>query len=133
MVKWIITNSLREKTKKIIEGQGKTSFQIWKILKASFTMNPERQKLEIKNKINNLKYNEDEDINIFIATLQNLIDELENISHDLGNEVKAGILNRSLPDHLRFINVFQFKNDWEKLCDYTKSVIPDIVFSNKKE
>jgi len=69
MVKWIIKNSLGEKTKRIIEGQGKTSFQIWKILKASFTMNPERQKLEIKNKINNLKYNEDEDINIFIAIL----------------------------------------------------------------
>ena len=42
MVKWIIKNSLGEKTKRIIEGQGKTSFQIWKILKASFTMNPER-------------------------------------------------------------------------------------------
>jgi len=36
MVKWIIINSLREETRKIIEGQGKTAFQTWKILEHFF-------------------------------------------------------------------------------------------------
>ncbi|ORY20967.1 hypothetical protein LY90DRAFT_516365 [Neocallimastix californiae] len=77
MVKCIIINSLGEKTRKIIEGQGKTAFQTWKILKHSFTRSPERRKLEIQNKISNLKYNEDQDINISMAKLQNAIEELE--------------------------------------------------------
>jgi len=53
--------------------------------------NPEKRKLEIKNKINNLKYNEEDDINIFIAKLNNAIDELENSDYELSNPVKAGI------------------------------------------
>jgi len=133
IVKWIILNSLGENTRKIIEGQGKTAHQIWSILEKSFTRSPERRRFELKNKINSLKYSEDQDINIFMATLQNAMDELENIDHDIGNNVKAGILNRCLPDNLRFINVFQFKNDWDQLCTYVKNVIPDIVFSNIKE
>ena len=133
IVKWIILNSLGENTRKIIEGQGKTAHQIWSILEKSFTRSPERRRLELKNKINSLKYSEDQDINIFMATLQNAMDELENIDHDIGNNVKAGILNRCLPDNLRFINVFQYKNDWDQLCTYVKNVIPDIVFSNLKE
>ena len=133
MVKWIVINSLGENTRKIIEGQGKTANQIWSILEKSFTTSPEKRKLELKRKINSLKFNEDEDINIFMATLQNSLEELENIDQDIGSNVKAGILNRCLPENLRFINVFQFKNDWNKLCSYVKSVIPDIVFSNLKE
>jgi len=88
--------------------------------------------MEIKKKLNSLKYNEEQDINIFIATLQNLIDELENIDHDMEPSTKAGILNRTLPENLRFINVFQYKHDWNKLCEYVKNVISDIVFSNLK-
>ena len=133
MVKWIIINSLGENTRKIIEGNGKTAHQIWKVLEKSFTASPEKRKLEIKNKINSLKYNEEEDINIFIAKLQNALDELENIDYELTDTVKAGILNRSLPENLRFINVFQYKNNWKRLCDYVKDVIPDIIFSNTKE
>jgi len=58
---------------------------------------------------------------------------MENIDHDISDNVKAGILNRSLPENLRFINVFQYKNNWSQLCDYVKNLIPDIVFSNMKE
>jgi len=133
MVKWIIINSLGEKTRSIIEGQGKTAFHTWEILEKSFTTSSEKRTLEIKNKINNMKYNEDEDINIFIAKLQNAIDELENLDHDLSDSSKAGILNRTLPENLRFINVFQYKEDWNKLCTYVKNVIPEIIFSNMKE
>jgi len=133
MVKWIIINSLGEKTRRIIEGHGKTAHQIWSILEKSFTSSPEKRKMEIKNKINSLKYSEEEDINIFIAKLQNAIDELENIDYELSDSAKAGILNRCLPENLRFINVFQYKNNWKGLYNYVKDVIPDIIFSNIKE
>jgi len=71
-IKWIIIiNSLGGITRKIIEGQCKAAYQIWATLEKSFTLSPERKILNIKSKIDSLKYNEDQDINIFIATLQN--------------------------------------------------------------
>ena len=61
--------SRREYKEEIIEGNGKTAHQIWTTLEKSFTMSPEKWKLEIKNKINYMKFNEEDDINIFIAKL----------------------------------------------------------------
>ena len=68
-----------------------------------------------------------------MATLQNTIEEYENIDHDIEDSIKAGILNRALPENLRFINVFQYKDNWGRLSNYVKDVIPDIIFSNMKE
>ena len=76
--------------------------------KIIYTLSLERKKNSIiKGKIDNLKYNDDQDINIFTATLQNYLDEMENIDHGINDNIKAGILNRSLPENLRIINVFR--------------------------
>ena len=66
---FIIIFCYRLLEKEIIEGNGKTAHQIWTTLEKSFTMSPEKWKLEIKNKINYMKFNEEDDINIFIAKL----------------------------------------------------------------
>jgi len=79
-----------------------------------------------------MKFDTKTDINIFIANLQNLIDELEKIDNDLSINTKIGILNRSLPEDLRWIKVFQHKS-WESCCSYVKEIIPNIVLSNLKE
>jgi len=115
IVKWIITNSLGSKTKEILKSHNKTAFQMWKFLQDSFTLGDEHKKMQLKNKINMLKFNIDEDIHIFLATLQNLIDELEIIDSDMSDSVKVGILNRAQPKNLMGINVFQFNNDWKEL------------------
>jgi len=130
--KWMIINGLGDNTQKLIEGSEKTAYQIWKILQASFTKSPGRLKMEINQKLNDMKYNTNIDINIFIANLQNLIDELEKIDSDLSPSTKIGILNRSLLENIRWINVFQY-SDWEKCCQYVKKVIPEIILSNLKE
>ncbi|KAG4083376.1 hypothetical protein H8356DRAFT_1363860 [Neocallimastix lanati (nom. inval.)] len=94
LVKLIITSNLGKSNKKIIEIHTKTTFQIWEI------------KMDLKkNKINNLKFNINDDIHIFLATLQNLIDELERIDFDISDNIKVGILNRSLPENLPFSNI----------------------------
>ncbi|KAG4102143.1 hypothetical protein H8356DRAFT_1651923 [Neocallimastix lanati (nom. inval.)] len=64
---------------------------------------------------------------------QNIIEEYESIDHDIDDSIKAGILNRALPDNLIFINVFHYKNNWERLSNYVKDVLTDIIFSNMKE
>jgi len=133
IVKWILLNTLGERTKRIVEGQGKTAYQIWNTLEKSFTSSLKKRKQELNDKISNLKFNEDQDINIFMATLQNTIEEYENIDHDIEDSIKAGILKRELPENLRFINVFQYKDNWGRLSNYVKDVIPDIIFSNMKE
>jgi len=76
LVKWIITNNLGENTKKILESQSKTAFQLWELLNKSFTIGPEQRKMVLKDKINKLKYNLEDDVHIFLAVLQNLLDEL---------------------------------------------------------
>jgi len=107
LVKWIITNNLGENTKKILESQSKTAFQLWELLNKSFTIGPEQRKMVLKDKINKLKYNLEDDVHIFLAFLQNLLDKLERIDSDINDNIKVGILNRALPENIRFINVFQ--------------------------
>ena len=133
ITKWIILNSLGENTKKLIEARGKTAYESWKILEDSFTKGKEQLFAEITEKLNNLKYDSIIDINIFIATLENLFDELEYINKPLSEESKVGTFNRSLPENLRWINVFQFKDSWLKCREFATKVIPGIIFSNIKE
>ena len=68
-----------------------------------------------------------------MADLQNTIEELEKIDEDLNTSIKVGILNRALPENLRFINVFQYNSNWEKCTYYVKDVIPQILLSNLTE
>ncbi len=133
LVKWIICNSLGEETKRLLQSQSKTSYQIWTTLNKSFTKGIEHRKCDLRNKIINLKYNVKEDIHIFIANLENLMEELEKIDTDIPDSNKVGILNRALPQDLRFINVFQYKNQWKTCSEYVKNIIPEIIFSNSKE
>ena len=133
LVKWIITNSLGSKTKEILKGHNKTAFQLWNFLQESFTLGEEYRKMILKNEINLLKFDINGDIHIFLATLQNMLDELEIIDSDISDNTKVGMLNRALPEDLRWINVFQFNNNWKECCNYLKRVIPDIAFSQLKE
>ena len=112
--KWMIINTLGEKTQEIVKGNGKTAYQDWKFLEKSFTKSKESWKLELKKKLNELKFEEKQDINIFMVDVQNTIEELEKIDEDLSTSTKVGILNRALPENLRFINVFQYNSNWEK-------------------
>ena len=75
----------------------------------------------------------DDDINIFVVTLQNNFIELEKLDHYVTDNAKVGVLNRSLLQELCWINVFQYNNDWSKCCSYVKNIIPEIIFSNLKE
>jgi len=49
--KWIIIKGLRKKAQKIIEDNEKTAYEIWKLLKESFTRSVERRKIELSEKI----------------------------------------------------------------------------------
>jgi len=54
--KWIIINGLVEQTQKLINGNEKTTSQIWNIFfQESFTKSKERRKIEIQNKIETIK------------------------------------------------------------------------------
>jgi len=43
------------------------------------------------------------------------------------------MLNRSLPENIRWVNVFQFNNDWKAYCSYLERIIPGTVFSKIRE
>lgn len=64
-------NSLGKNTRKIIESRGRTAYQAWKIFKNSFTKSKEQLKNELKLKLENIKFNPNIDINIFISSMNN--------------------------------------------------------------
>ncbi|KAL6613365.1 hypothetical protein U3516DRAFT_750647 [Neocallimastix sp. 'constans'] len=115
------------------ENKGRKLNQIWTTLEKSFNSILEKRKQDFKDKINNFKFNGDQDINIFMVILQNIIEEYISIDHDIDHSIKADIINRAFPENLRFINVFQYIDNWGRLSNYIKDVIPDIVLSNMKE
>lgn len=133
LTKWIILNSLDEKTRKIIENRDKTAREVWTILENSFTKGKDQLTTELKERLNKIKYDPNIDIHIFLSYLKNIFDELDYLDSPIPDDVRVGILNRSLPDNLRFINVFQFRDNWSDCHKYTSKVIPDIIYSNKKE
>ncbi|ORY63644.1 hypothetical protein LY90DRAFT_505305 [Neocallimastix californiae] len=57
-----------------------------------------------------MKYNIDEDINIFLTNLQKLINDL--VDGDISTTSKIGILNKYLTLNLQWVNAFQF-NNWK--------------------
>jgi len=127
----IIINSLGEQTQSIIEGNEMSAYEIWKLLKESFTKSKEQRKIVLTNKIENLKF-DNKDISIFIANLQNLFKEISKIDSEISDSSKIGILNRCLPENLRWINVFQFST-WNDRSKFVKRVIPEINLSNIKK
>ena len=127
----IIINSLGEQTQSIIEGNEMSAYEIWKLLKESFTKSKEQRKIVLTNKIENLKF-DNKDISIFIANLQNLFKEISKIDSEISDSSKIGILNRCLPENLRWINVFQFST-WNDRIKFVKRVIPEINLSNIKK
>ena len=133
IAQWIIMNSLSEATQKVMEGKANTAYKIWNFLKSTFTKNQQIRKMELKKKLDELKYDEEKDINIFMSELQNIIDDLEKLDGDMNSNTKVGILNRTLPENLRYINVFQYINNWEECTSYVKRVIPEIIISNNIE
>eukprot|EP00833_Pecoramyces_ruminatium_P006047 jgi/Orpsp1_1/1180079/evm.model.c7180000072101.1 len=80
-----------------------------------------------------MKFNDKIDIHMFISTLDSTLNELENIDSKIKDESKVEILNRALPEELRFINVFTYKKSWKKCCKYVCDVIPPILLSRMKE
>jgi len=66
--------------------------------------------------------------------MENIFDELEILNYNIPDDACIGILNRSLPENLRWINVFQFRDSWESCHKYVVvKVIPDKIYSQKKE
>eukprot|EP00833_Pecoramyces_ruminatium_P001026 jgi/Orpsp1_1/1175058/evm.model.c7180000052477.2 len=80
-----------------------------------------------------MKFNDKIDIHMFIPTLDSTLSELENIDSKIKDESKVEILNRALPEELRFINVFTHKKSWKKCCKYVCDVILPILLSRMKE
>lgn len=133
ITKYIIMNSIGKNSRRIIESRSRTVYQSWKILESSFTKSKEQLKSELKLRLEKFKYDPKLDINIFVASMENIIEELEQIDNPINDNIKVGILNRSLPEQLRFINIFQFRDNWKDCKKYVLKVIPDIIYSNTKE
>ena len=66
-----------------------SAYEIWKLLKESFTKSKEQRKIELTKKIENLKF-DNKDISIFIANFQNLFNEIAKFDSEISDSSKIG-------------------------------------------
>jgi len=60
-------------SQKVIKEKPNTAYNIWNFRKTSFTMNQQARKKELKKKLDELKYNEKENMNLFMSELQKIL------------------------------------------------------------
>jgi len=65
--------------------------------------------LELKKKINEMIFQKEQEINIFVIDLQNTIEEQEKINEDLNKNTKVGILNNFIKFNIERHTVFIFQ------------------------
>jgi len=65
----------------------------------------EHRRMILENKINLLKFDINGNIHIFLATLQNMLNDLEIIDSDISDNTKVGMLNRAFSENIGWINV----------------------------
>eukprot|EP00833_Pecoramyces_ruminatium_P003816 jgi/Orpsp1_1/1177848/evm.model.c7180000063104.1 len=88
ITKYIIMNSIGKNSRRIIESRSRTVYQSWKILESSFTKSKEQLKSELKLRLEKFKYDPKLDINIFVASMENIIEELEQIDNPINDNIK---------------------------------------------
>jgi len=65
--------------------------------------------LELKKKINEMIFQKEQEINIFVIDLQNTIEEQEKINEDLNKNTKVGILNNFIKFNIERHTIFIFQ------------------------
>ena len=73
-----------------------TTYQLWKILKIFFTKDEQIRKRKQKGKLGNIKFDEEDDINIFMVELKQIIYD-KNLSIALLMFFNIKIIGKNVP------------------------------------
>ncbi|ORY65610.1 hypothetical protein LY90DRAFT_504958 [Neocallimastix californiae] len=87
----------------------------------------EERIIEIKNQLENITYDPEKYISLFISELNMLFDELKDLDHRLTKEKKFNYLYTAIPMEISMeIGLMSFKGKWEDASEYLKIMLPEL-------
>jgi hypothetical protein len=86
--KFIIDRSVSESVKRKINFGKYTSFELWKILKNSYSESKGERRRKLMGNLATVRYDRNEDFVIFITNLNETFDELEELGESFNNQEK---------------------------------------------
>jgi len=126
-----ISMNLENEIKLSIDFKNSSAYDIWKLLKKTFTKGNEEMKLQLNEKLENMTYDKSTDIGIFIANMEITFDKLKKLGENVNDERKFNYLYNAIPsDIAQLTNLLGFQNDWNGCCNMLKTSIPRIKFLN---
>jgi len=129
LAKHLINNSISDEIKIKLDFQRSSAYQIWNILKASNTRSNEERKLELKNKLENMKYNKENDISLFIEEMNNIFNELSSLEMEISDEKKFEYLYLALPYEITLeVNIMDHDGKWEDVTKCLKKKVPKLKY-----
>jgi len=112
--KFYFNNSISEEIKQSLNFDTRTAYQICKIIEGMNIKGKEERIIEIKDQLENITYDPENDISLFIYELNMLFDELEDLDHRLTKEKKFNYLYTAILTQISMeISLISFKGKWE--------------------
>ena len=130
--KCFISLSLDDETKRKINFNTFTAYEIWKLLKGTFQKGNEERKENLKTELGKLRYNLDKDFEILLSGMENLFYQLKELGAEPSDEQKFNYLFKALPRNLtQNANIMVFLDNWEECKKHLIKVIPRYKFLTK--
>jgi len=132
--KCFISLSLDDETKRKINFNTFTAYEIWKLLKGTFQKGNEERKENLKTELGKLRYNLDKDFEILLSGMENLFYQLKELGAEPSDEQKFNYLFKALPRNLtQNANIMVFLDNWEECKKHLSKVIPRYKFLTKDD
>ncbi|ORX78805.1 hypothetical protein BCR32DRAFT_281937 [Anaeromyces robustus] len=119
LTKSLMANSISEDIKEKLSFKYNTAYEIYKILSTPNKYSNNERKQVILKELDDLKFNENnETMSMFIAHMDNLFTELENLGETKTDREKYDYLFNSIKTNLIYIsNMNSYCDNWKKCCE----------------
>ncbi|ORX82628.1 hypothetical protein BCR32DRAFT_278696 [Anaeromyces robustus] len=119
LTKSLMANSISEDIKEKLSFKYNTAYEIYKILSTPNKYSNNERKQVILKELDDLKFNENnETMSMFIAHMDNLFTELENLGETKTDREKYDYLFNSIKINLIYIsNMNSYCDNWKKCCE----------------
>ncbi|ORX79217.1 hypothetical protein BCR32DRAFT_240954 [Anaeromyces robustus] len=127
--KWFISSNLDNNNKRRIDFVSNTAYEVWKLLESTYQKGIEERKIKIKKDLEEMKYDKNDDFEMFLSNMNNLFNTLRGLNAEVSDEQKFNYLYTSLPsDITRETNMICYQDKWEDCCKMLLKTIPRLKF-----
>jgi hypothetical protein len=132
--KWLISENISDELLMKVGFEEKSSYDIWNNIKISFKKSNNALKTEIKNELDEMKYDRNEDFNLFLSNMINKFNKLRELNAEPSSDEKFDYLWSALPDDIQSkSNMMEYQDDWDKCCSHMIKSVPRLKQLKDKE